>query len=176
MSLFDNKVLILVFCYVFTLFKTFEYVFVSCKQSKNKYAFSFSFLFMCTTVSSLYNVYNINYNNNCLFHIFHTQLFAIMVTTEIFKPRLFSSHSTSHKADWILTYSLFCSQRRSLNHNCFVHTQLHTRLTEFLLIRYFAYNGDLQTTIVLFTRNFTQGWLNSYCSLPDLSCRFYMHK
>ena len=26
------------------------------------------------------------------------------------------------------------SQRRSSNHDCFVHTQLHTRLTEFLLL------------------------------------------
>ena len=29
--------------------------------------------------------------------------------------------------------SIFCSQQRSSNRNCFVQTQLHTRLTEFLL-------------------------------------------
>ena len=39
------------------------------------------------------NSYNNNYNNNCLFDILLTQLFAILLTTEIFEPR------TSHKAD-----------------------------------------------------------------------------
>ena len=58
--------------------------------------FSFSLsllytLFMCPTVS---NLYNNNYNNNCLF-------------------------------DTTIRYSTY---------NCFLHTQLHTRLTEFLLI------------------------------------------
>ena len=64
---------------------------------------------MCATVSNLYNVYNNNYNNNCLldillclqsfykqqhlFVIVLTQLFAILLTAEIFKPWLFSSHA-----------------------------------------------------------------------------------
>ena len=34
------------------------------------------------------------------------------------------------------------------------------------------YNSDLQTAIVLFTRNFTQGWLNTYYSSSALSCPF----
>ena len=46
------------------------------------------------------------------------------------------------KADCIIyIHMLFISilfgrylQRRSSNHNCFLHTQLHTRLTEFLLL------------------------------------------
>ena len=39
------------------------------------------------------------------------------------------------------------------------------------------HNGDLQTTTVSFTHNFTQGWLNSYYwFLPALSCLFiYAH-
>ena len=46
----------------------------------------------------------------CLFVIPITQLFAIVLATEIFKPRLFCSHATSHKADCILTVdcSLLC--------------------------------------------------------------------
>ena len=78
------------YCYVFTFLKTFKYDFDNCKQSKNKYVFSFYIfllyaLFMCPTVS---NLYNNNYNNNCLFNILLTQLFVILVTTEIFKPQL----------------------------------------------------------------------------------------
>ena len=39
------------------------------------------------------------------------------------------------------------------------------------------YNGDLQTTTVLFTRNFTEGWLNSYYWSSALSCPFIVqHK
>ena len=34
------------------------------------------------------------------------------------------------------------------------------------------YNGYLQSTTVLFTRNFTQSWLNSYLPLRALSCPF----
>ena len=45
------------------------------------------------------NVYNNNYNNNYLFDILLTQLFVNLLTTEIFKPRLFCSNATSHKAD-----------------------------------------------------------------------------
>ena len=40
------------------------------------------------------------------------------------------------------------------------------------------YNCDLQTRTVFFTRNFTQGWLNSYYSSPALSCLYtytYIH-
>ena len=72
---------------------------------RKKYVFNFSLLhklFMGLTIS---NLYNNNYNNNCLFYILLIQLFAFLLTMEIFKPRLFSSHAT----------------------------QLHTRLTEFLL-------------------------------------------
>ena len=77
---------------------------------------------MCATVSNFYNVYNNNYNNNCpldillclqsfckqqyLFVILLTQLFTILLTVEIFKPQLFSSHAM----------------------------HLHTRLTELLLL------------------------------------------
>ena len=67
-----------------------------CKQSTNKHVSSFSLcntLFMCDTVSNLYN-------NNFLFHILLTQLFDILLTTEIFKPRLFCSHGTSHNIDF----------------------------------------------------------------------------
>ena len=49
------------------------------------------------------NLYHNNYNNNCLFDILLSQLFAILLTMEIFKTRLFCSHATSHRADWILT-------------------------------------------------------------------------
>ena len=39
------------------------------------------------------------------------------------------------------------------------------------------YNSDLQTTTVFFTRNFTQGWLNSNYSSSALSCPFIVqHK
>ena len=58
-------------------------------------------LFLCSTVSNLYNN-----NYNCLFDILLTQLFAISHTMEIFKPRLFRSHTTLHKTNWILTDSL----------------------------------------------------------------------
>ena len=34
------------------------------------------------------------------------------------------------------------------------------------------YNGNLPTTTVLFTHNFSQVWLNSCCSLSALSCHF----
>ena len=90
----------LIISWRFYLFKNvWIYTFVNCKQSKNKYVFSFSFsllytLFTCPTFS---NLYNNDYNNNCLFDILLTQLFAILLTTEIFK------HVTSHKADWIRT-------------------------------------------------------------------------
>ena len=59
-------------------------------------------LFIGATVS---NLYSNNYNNYCLFGVLLTQLFAIQLTTKIFKPRLFYSHPT----------------------------RLHTRLTELLL-------------------------------------------
>ena len=72
------------YCYVFTFLKTFKY---ESSLIANKV------LFMCPTVSNLYNVYNNNYNNNCLFDILLTQLFAILLTMEIFIPRLFSSHA-----------------------------------------------------------------------------------
>ena len=51
---------------------------------------------MCATVSNLYNLF---------FDILLTQHFSILLTTEIFKPLLFSSHLTQlHiKADRILT-------------------------------------------------------------------------
>ena len=58
-------------------------------------------LFMCLTVS---NIYNNNYN------IYH----ACSI--------LFSYN-----------YSLFCSQRRSLNRNCFVQIQLYTKLIDPLI-------------------------------------------
>ena len=61
---------------------------------------------MCFTVFNLYNTDNNNYNKNCLFDILLKQLFAILLTTEIFKPRLFCAQATSHKTDWILTDSL----------------------------------------------------------------------
>ena len=40
------------------------------------------------------------------------------------------------------------------------------------IIVWFVTLIDLQTTTILFTRNFTQGWLNSYNSLLPLSCPF----
>ena len=55
--------------------------------------------------STILNLYNNNCNNNCLFHIL-----------------------------FLYNYSLFYSQRRSSNHDCFIYMQLHTRLTEFLLL------------------------------------------
>ena len=92
-----------IYCYVISFLNTFKYEFVNCKQIKNEYVFSFSFsllytLFICPTFT---NLYNNNYKNNWLFDIFLTQLFAIVLITEIFKPRLFCSH----KGDWILTDS-----------------------------------------------------------------------
>ena len=111
---------------------------------------------MCSTVFNLYNVYDDNYNNNCLFGILLTRLFSILFTMEIFKTRLFCLHATSYlcvplfstyttytTTTIIITacsvfvshaYSLFCSQWRSPKHDCFVYTQLHIRLTEFLLL------------------------------------------
>ena len=77
---------------------------------------------MGATVSNLYNVDHNNYNNNFSFDILlclqafckrqHlcvfllTQLFAILLTADVFKPRMFPSHLT----------------------------RLHTRLTELLLL------------------------------------------
>ena len=55
---------------------------------KNKYVLYP--LFMCPTVSDLYNN---NHNKNCLCDILLTWLFVIPHTTEMFK------HATSHKAD-----------------------------------------------------------------------------
>ena len=60
---------------------------------------------------------------------------------------------------------------------------VQTCTTYTIIIAYFAVllytpvlvstNGNLQTTTVFFTRNFTQGWLNSYyCSLPTFSCLY----
>ena len=59
----------------------FKYVFVNCKQSKNKYVFSFSFfllytLFLCSTVSNLYN-------NNCLFNTLICSLFCSQQRTRL---------------------------------------------------------------------------------------------
>ena len=55
-----------------------------------------------TCESTIWKFYNNNYNDNCLFDILLIQLFAILLTMEIFKPRLFCSHATSHKADcWL---------------------------------------------------------------------------
>ena len=68
-------------------------------------------LFVCDTVSNLYIVYN----NNCLFDI--------LLTTEIFKQRLFSSHAK----------------------------RIHTRLTEFLLPTVcfdLPFNSNTQTDVL----------------------------
>ena len=60
-----------------------------------------------------------------------------------------------------------------------IRTILCGTVQTFLFIRYSYHttsldlrNGDLQTTTVFFTRNFTQGWQNSYWLLPALSCIF----
>ena len=58
-----------------------------------------------TATSNLYHAYNNNYNNNCLVR--------------------YSYHTTRAHARSL--------QRWSSNHDCFGHTQLHTRLTELLL-------------------------------------------
>ena len=48
------------------------------------------------------NLYDV-YNNNCLvLYSYHATIRYIFIMA-IFKPRLFCSHATSHKADWILT-------------------------------------------------------------------------
>ena len=65
------------YCYVFTFLETFKYEFVNCKQGKNKYLFLFLFIAGTSLYATVSNLYN--------------------------KPRLFCSHATSHKADWILT-------------------------------------------------------------------------
>ena len=45
------------------------------------------------------------------------------------------------------------------------------------LFAHSARNGDLQTTTVFFTCNFTRGWVNSYYSLSAMSCPFMvLHK
>ena len=74
-----------------TFLQTFKYKFINCKQNLSL----LYTLFMCPTVSDLCKQYN--YDNSCLFDILLTLLFAILLTTEIFKQ------ATSHKADWILT-------------------------------------------------------------------------
>ena len=65
---------------------------------------------MCPTVSNLYNVYKNNYNSNSLFDIilclqsvYKQPLVSWIFTMATFKPQLFCSHTTLHKADWILT-------------------------------------------------------------------------
>ena len=69
--------------------------------------------------SDLYHVYNYNYNNNYLF-----------VITICLQP-----FCKEHLFVFLLTQLFYkSSQRRPSNHDCFVHTQLHTRLTGFLLI------------------------------------------
>ena len=158
------------YCYVFTFLKTFKYEFVDCKQNKSKFVFSFR--------SILYRPhYLLSPSSNLI-----AQKRFICSLLQLFGRPL---------------------QWQSSNHDCFLHMQLHARLTVSALsymsqfkhdsttvIYLFAIllytfvpvstnncsvdlcNGDLQTTIVFFTRNFTQGWLNSYYSLPALFCPF----
>ena len=58
--------------------------------------------------------------------------------------------------------NLYHINDNNYNNHCFSH--------KYSLV---LYNGHLQTTTVLFTRNFTQHWLNSYYSLSSaLSCLF----
>ena len=57
--------------------------------------------------SYLYNVHN-NNSNNLFVRFIHLHYSSRWIfTTAIFKPRLLFSHSTSHKADWILTAACF---------------------------------------------------------------------
>ena len=122
----------------------------------------FNFIVHCSLLFSLllWQLFTFNwYNNNCLFAIPCSQLFAGSLLS--FKP--FCSHAISHKADWILTDCLAllythvfslqnvfkvegswsrllenaipCSQifagSLPFRSNRFIHTQFHTRLTEF---------------------------------------------
>ena len=87
--------------------KRLKYKFVDYKQNKNKCVFLDSIkLFIVSTILGA-TVYNLAYTTIiCLFVILLTQMFAILLTTEIFKPQLFSSQAT----------------------------RVRTRLTEFLLL------------------------------------------
>ena len=89
--------------------KTFKYEFVNCKQSRNKYVFSFSF--------------------SLLFALFYVPLFPTYTTITTCSLQFLHFCSLKHKQ--LLGRTL---QRRYSNHDCFVHKQLHTRLTEFLLL------------------------------------------
>ena len=104
---------IIKYCYVFTFLKTFEYKFVDCKESKKKICISFRLKLM-SHCSNSYHVFYNNYNNSyryliclqpfCKQHLFVillTQLFANVLTTDIFKLWLLSLH----KAHWITTDS-----------------------------------------------------------------------
>ena len=74
-------------------------------QIKSKFIFSFSFALMCA--------------------LSYVTLFPTNTTyTTITACSICISHN----------YLLFCLRRRSSNHDYFVHTQLHTRLTEFVLL------------------------------------------
>ena len=53
-----------------------------------------------------------------------------------------------------------------------IYTTITTCSLYFFTLSVDLYNGDRQTTTVLFTRNFTQGWLNSYYSSFALSGPF----
>ena len=53
-----------------------------------------------------------------------------------------------------IRYSYHTTIRYSSNTSASVHTNNCS---------WDLYNGDVQTTTVFFTRNFTKGWLNSYC-------------
>ena len=52
------------------------------------------------------------------------------------------------------------------NNNLFIRYSYHSHYSLDL------HNAELQTTTVLFTLNFTQGWLNSYWLLPALYCLY----
>ena len=99
-------------------------------------------LFSYATVqtSNLYHVYNNNYNNNYSFIVliclqpFCKQHLCVILLTQLFAK---------------------FSQRQSSNHNCIVHTQLHTRLSEFLL------------TAVCFTLPFYSPTSRTFVFLPS---------
>ena len=136
--------------------------------------------------SNLYHVYKIKYNNNYSLDLYNGDLQTSTVHTQFYTSLI---EFLLTVACFILLFSLTnvlkakCSCSRILEN--FIAISLLLVYAAYCVFAYvyllfscwcycwFAYNKfDLQNPTLLFIRNFTQGWLNSYWLLPVLSCLF----
>ena len=99
---------------------------------------SIKFFIICTILCA--TIYNLMYQTIiCLFVILLTQLFPIMHTTEIFKPRLFSSQATRLHT-WLTVFLLFAI--------CFVF--LFYRSTQTVWLTFFLENSIAASLVFVF--------------------------